>query len=335
MSHNLNYNKKRGTYSFYSKKEIAWHGLGQVVEEAKTSDEVLKIANLDFHVVKAPNFAKVNENEYVLNPLSFSTVREDTNQVLGTVGTRYEILQNVDAFKFFDDIVGRKEAIYETAGALGNGEKIFISAKMPNIIRYKNNDIIEDYLLIVNDHTGKAPIKVLFTPTRVVCNNTMRMALKGAKNIYVINHNSLIKDRLKEVQNLMGIKNLYLEEMNKVMQHLESIKIDEGKAKTIIINSILTEQEKELLVKNNGKLATVEEISTRKKNIIYDMYRWTDEGDGQNLYRGTGLWLYNGINGYYSNGKNYTTNEKRLESITDGDAYTMTNNILNLIQIDE
>ena len=189
MSHNLNYNKNRGTYSFYSKKEIAWHGLGQVVEDAKTSDEVLKIANLDFHVVKAPNFAKVNENEYVLNPLSFSTVREDTNQVLGTVGTRYEILQNIDAFKFFDDIVGRKEAIYETAGALGNGEKIFISAKMPNIIRYKNNDIIEDYLLIVNDHTGKAPIKVLFTPTRVVCNNTMRMALKGAKNIYVINNN--------------------------------------------------------------------------------------------------------------------------------------------------
>lgn len=329
MAHNLNFNRAKQSWSFYTRKEKAWHGLGQVVEEAQNSDEVIKTANLDYEVIKVPNFAKLGD-EYILNTESYSTVRTDTKQVLGTVGGRYQIIQNREAFQFFDDIVGAKEAIFETAGALGEGEKVFISAKLPDIIRYSNNDIIEDYLLFVNSHTGKEPLKVLFTPVRVVCNNTLRMALHRFSNSYSINHNSLTKDRLKEVINMMGLKNIYLEEMKLNMKRLESVNVDESLRKQIVMELILTQEELQLVVQNK-KLLTVDEISTRKKNMIVDINNWVESGIGQNMYEGTGLWLYNGINGYYSNGKQYTGEGKRLENLMDGDAYNNTNKSMNLI----
>ena len=333
MSHEIEFNKQKGTHSFYSRKEVPWHKLGQVVEEAKTSDEVIKIANLDFVVVKASNYARYQEDgltHYYENPDSFSTMRIDTKKILGTVGSRYEILQNAKAFEFFDDIVGSKQAIFETAGVLFNGSKVFITAKLPDYIRLSSNDVIDQYLLLSNDHTGSESAVIMFTPVRVVCNNTLSMALQRVQKGYRIRHTKSMEDRMRQVTHMMGLKNKYFEEISLVLNHMKDIKLKESETKHILMQLILNDAEYEA-VNKSGNLYKTEEISARKRNQILDLHNWLEGGVGQDLYKGTGLWLYNGVTGYYNNGKSYSNEEARFENLIGGSASTIVNKAKDLI----
>jgi hypothetical protein len=104
----------------------------------------------------------------------------DTDEVLGVVGNDYEVVQNVNAFDFFDAIVGGKDGIlYETAGALGKGERIFITAKLPDYIRIGRDDLIKQYLFLTTSHDGYGSITAAFTPIRIVCQNTLNAALRN------------------------------------------------------------------------------------------------------------------------------------------------------------
>ena len=133
MAHNLNFNERTGRYSFFSVQEKAWHGLGQIVTDYHKSSEAIKHAGLDYEVIKRPlltkvsnsientNATEIRDNELEV-PNYFATIRNDNNTVLGVVGKDYHIVQNREAFSFFDSIVGGTDGImYETAGALGNG----------------------------------------------------------------------------------------------------------------------------------------------------------------------------------------------------------------------
>ena len=151
MAHLINYDERKGTHSFASHSEKAWHGLGQVVDNAMTAEEAINLANLDYEVYKTtihplvdgmPNNGDAIEDK-------FAIMRQDNNAYLGLVGSRYEIVQNRDAFGFFDAIVDSGEAIFETAGSLGKGERIFVTAKLPddmlvgsvNVYNIKGNNI--------------------------------------------------------------------------------------------------------------------------------------------------------------------------------------------------
>ena len=132
MAHNINFNEQTGKHSFFSVKEKAWHGLGQIIEQYPNSSEALKFAQLDYTVEKRPLFTYDNENNIadedveikipeIEVPNFYATMRTDNETVLGVVGKDYEVVQNVDAFSFFDSIVGGDGIQYETAGALGKG----------------------------------------------------------------------------------------------------------------------------------------------------------------------------------------------------------------------
>ncbi|HEY9340845.1 MAG TPA: DUF932 domain-containing protein [Hanamia sp.] len=133
--------------------------------------------------------------------------RTDTETVLGVVGKDYEVVQNIDAFSFFDAIVGGDGIFYETAGALGKGERIFITAKLPDYIKVGNDDLIEQYLFLTTSHDGSGSITAAFTPVRIVCNNTLNAALCKKSNAIKIRHTANAKERLEEAHKLMGITN--------------------------------------------------------------------------------------------------------------------------------
>jgi phage/plasmid-like protein (TIGR03299 family) len=187
MAHDLNFNEANNDYSFFSVKEKAWHKLGKIVEQYPTSAEAIKFAGLDYTVEKRPLFTVTGEeftnssiNSDIIIPATpikvphyFATVRNDNNAVLGVVGKDYQVVQNMDAFAFFDAIVGGGDGIlYETAGALGKGERIFITAKLPGYIRVGKDDFIEQYLMLTTSHDGFGSITAAFTPVRVVCRNS-------------------------------------------------------------------------------------------------------------------------------------------------------------------
>ena len=155
-------------------REKPWHGLGEMVQEAPTSADALRLAGLDWRVDSKPvqvcGGRKVDGFR--------ANVRATDGAVLGMVSDRYRICQNTDAFDFTDNLIGG-EVRYETAGSLQGGRKIWLLAKLPDT--FLLGDAVEPYLCFTNSHDGSSAIRVCMTPVRVVCQNTLNIALSGAK----------------------------------------------------------------------------------------------------------------------------------------------------------
>lgn len=327
MAHNLNFNN--GKASFFTVKEKAWHGLGKVVDTAPTSKEAIKLAGLDYQVVKQPIYLE----DGTPIPDAFSTVRMDTNTPLGVVGGRYEVLQNTEAFEFFDAIVGEDQAIFETAGALGKGETIFITAKLPDYIRVGNgDDVIEQYLFLTNNHNGKGAIQAAFTPVRIVCNNTLNAALRHKTNCIRIMHHGDVAGKVKAAHNLMGIVNLLKNELEGVFNQMAKTRIVDNQLREIILKSFATPANMECLASKDDLTAGQQASLTRLEGIVSDAYAYAMTSDSQQLEttKGTLFGAYNAVTGYIQNVKEYGNAESQLTSILNGSGFDYTQKAFNL-----
>lgn len=162
-------------------REKPWHGLGTCVEEAPTSADALRLAGLDWEVkqrnIQVCGGAKIENFK--------ANVRSSDGAVLGVVSDRYQIVQNAEAFSFTDELIGG-DVRYETAGSLQNGKKIWLLARMP--VQKIVGDDVEPYLCFSNTHDGSGSIRVCMTPIRVVCNNTLNLALNSAVRSWSTKH---------------------------------------------------------------------------------------------------------------------------------------------------
>jgi len=328
MAHNLNYNVQTGKHSFFSVKEKAWHNLGTIVQDYPTSAEALKFAGLDYTVEKRPLFTVDNgephrdEPDYTVYseievPDYFATIRTDTEEVLGVVGKDYEIVQNVQAFDFFDSIVGSKEGIlYETAGALGKGERIFITAKLPDYIRVGRNDCIEKYLFLTTSHDGYGSITAAFTPTRIVCNNTLNAALRNKTNCIRIKHTANVQDRLKVAHQLLGISNQLANELEGVFNQWAKVRITDSEVKRLIQFAMAPNKETVESLRNGE----FEELSTVYKNTVENVFEYAMSSPTQQeeTTKGTLFGAYNSVTGYFQNVHNYKNEESKFKSIMYG-----------------
>jgi phage/plasmid-like protein (TIGR03299 family) len=195
--------------------EVPWHGQGTSVPADVSAEEMIRAADLGWDVEKRPaRGAKSTKNARGQEKYSrYELVRvprqgrEEEEVVLGLVSDRYEPLQNTDAFQFFDPIVDRKTATYETAGALGEGERIWVMAKMPGTIEVVRGDDCMKYLLLSNSHTGQGSVIVKFTAVRVVCQNTLTMAMNDGQSAFRVRHSAKMGERLDEVSELIEAAN--------------------------------------------------------------------------------------------------------------------------------
>jgi phage/plasmid-like protein (TIGR03299 family) len=204
MPHNLN--QENGQASMMYVGEAPWHKLGTRLDGPATAVDAIRAAGLNWQVIKQPLYAG-RESPRLL-PGYFAVVRDDhwqkgETKVLGVLGREYTPLQNSDAFAFFDPIVGEKAAVYRTAGALGQGERIWLLAKLPDDIRVVGDDIAEKYLLLSNSHDGKSSVQLKFTPIRVVCENTLTMALRSGPTLRAA-HTKDLPQRLDLGASLVG-----------------------------------------------------------------------------------------------------------------------------------
>jgi phage/plasmid-like protein (TIGR03299 family) len=328
MAHNLNYNEETGKHSFMSVKEKAWHGLGTIIENYPTSAEAIKYAQLDYTVEKRPLFTYDTENNTgdpetdiiipeIGVPDFYATIRTDTEQVLGVVGKDYQVVQNVDAFAFFDSIVGGKDGVlYETCGALGNGERIFITAKLPDYIRVGRDDLIEQYLFLTTSHDGYGSITAAFTPVRVVCQNTLNAAMRNHSNGIKIRHTASANERLKQAHQLLGITNQLADELEEVFNHWAKIRITDQAVKKLI--QVAMAPNKEVLQSlQSGKQ---DELSTTYNNMVSSVmeYALTSPTQQEATTKGTLFGAYNSVTGYFQNVRNYKDDESKFKSIMYG-----------------
>lgn len=196
-----------------------WHKLGKELPNAATSAEAIEAAGLNWTVSKHPLITTV-KGEFIKVPNKFAIVRDDNHVVLGTVGPVYTPLQNKPAFSFFDAVVGEKAAMYHTAGALGDGERVWILAKLPGYIQTTKDDVTEKFLLLTNSHDGTGAVQIFFTPIRVVCQNTLNIAVASAENKTKLRHTMTLGSRVEDVRRQLGILNnrfTMFEELSKRM----------------------------------------------------------------------------------------------------------------------
>lgn len=313
-----------GSDSFVSVKEIPWHGLGKIVEKKMTAFECIKFAGLDYKVLKTKALAKVDGK---LQPVLDNSVtyRTDTGSILGIVGARYHIVQNKDAFGFFDAIVGKKAAIYETAGALGVGERIFITAKLPKHIKV-GKDVIDQYLYLTSTHDGSGAIRAAFTPIRIVCNNTLQMALQASKRMVSIRHTLNAQRNLEEAHKLMGIVGKQAQQLEEALERMAKVKVTDPQLRKFI--ELAMHPDREQIAE--GKFE--EEFTSRFTNTVDTIHRYALSHPSQLTpeTKGTLYGAYNAISGYFQNVKEFKTGEDKLDNLMQGTASRKTSHAMGI-----
>lgn len=335
----------------YTARGVPWVYKGVTdVTHCKTSMECMEAAGLNFAVKKCELVAKMNiaddvdrtlddlleakrkdveahiNGKYMYSKLdnAFCTYRDDNHTPLGYVKQRYTIVQNTSAFKFFDNVIGENSAIWQTAGCFGNGERIFVSAKLPQNILVKG-DPVENYLVFVNSHDGSSGVRILFTPIRVICQNTLTAALRTSTNSISIRHTESVHKNIELAHEVLDITKKKIEATEYAYKILSDIKVTDDDVVKYICENNLTDTElnnllntghtyKELLYRN-GLAVSDSGISIRRLNTIVDTFDYYQNGIGQKEIAGTAWGAFNAISGYYSNVDTSTDGIKRMDSL--------------------
>ena len=350
MAHLIEIRNGVASYVENGRKERAWHGLGQVYDGQISVKEALELSHADYQVEARNVFAMTPALQELLDSdvqmiqreeLSDlivdaliggrkATMRMDLSKPLGVVSEHYGIVQNHDAFQFIDTLCngGTGSPVIECAGVLGQGERVFITAKFPEsiILDNKTDDRVDMYVVFTTSHDGTGAVNCMVTPTRVVCNNTLNFAMSHNAGKISLRHTSGINNRLDLTRRenaefafkTLNMFNVYKNSLEQSFEHLRNIKVSEKQLDDILAQVLLSESNLKVY-KTEG--INHEDISSVGRNLFMNVKNSMERGIGQDISeRGTAMWALNGITTYFQNEKKYTSEEKKFDSVMNGHA---------------
>ena len=294
MAHELEIGQN-GEVAFASLREPAWHGLGTVFEEEVNTQKMLELAHLDNWNVRLEEIA-IPEG-FVSDKTNYFVARNNPfidgqNDVLGIVGERYHTLQNEDLFAFGDNILdggGR----WETAGSIKGGRVVFGALALERETVLDPNgvsDKINTYLLVNTSHDGSVSIMASITPVRVVCANTLNMAIgsgsghwRNAKQSFKIRHTQTAEGRVQAARTALGLANEYMDEFDKMAKTMIETEITNDKFQEILLAAYPKPEE------DASKLALTK--WTNKIEQLEDIY----VGDFNHMIAGTSWGAFNAL----------------------------------------
>ena len=258
--------------TMYSTREKPWHGLGTVVREAPTSENALRLAGLDWNVVQEAIYTPCREKIEGFK----ANVRDTDRKVLGVVSDRYKVVQNVEAFSFTDELLGHGVR-YETAGSLSGGRRVWLLARLPreDIIA---GERISPYLVFSNTHDGSGSVKVAVTPVRVVCNNTLNLALETAQRSFSMVHTGNISDKITEARDTLFKAESYMDRLGAEFEQLHQQKVTDAEVQKYI----------ELLIplESNATRTQEKNVNRLREDLAMRYYDAPDlQKVGKNAYR--------------------------------------------------
>ena len=256
---------------FYT-REKPWHGLGTMVAEAPNSKDALRLAGLNWKVLQKPVYT---ENEELVQGYK-ANVRDTDRKVLGVVTDRYKVIQNEEAFAFTDTLLG-EGVRYETAGSLQEGRRVWMLARLPREFII-GGERISPYMVFSNTHDGSGAVKTALTPIRVVCNNTLNLALRTAKRSWSMIHTGDISGKIEEAKNTLLLADEYMTALGQEVENLRKIKLSE-KQVLDYIKILLPMEENYSLLQKRG----VEKLRADMKMRYFDAPDLKDVGN--NGYR--------------------------------------------------
>ena len=357
MAANIEIRKVNGvevaSYVENGRKERAWHKLGQVYDGQISVKEALELSHADYRVEMKNVFAMTPALQALLESDSDvvfkeqlsdyltdayvqgrkATMRMDTDKPLGIVSDHYGIVQNQQAFEFIDTLCTgdqKDTPVIECAGVLGQGERVFITAKFPEqiILDNRTDGRVDMYIVFTTSHDGTGSVNCMVTPIRVVCNNTLNMALgkHGNAGKISLRHTSGITNRLdltrKEnaefAYQTLNLYSVYKNSLEQSFEHLRNIKVSEKQLDDIMAQVMLSEAN--LKVYRECGI-NHEDISSVGRNQFIAVKNAMENGIGQELgERGTAMWAINGLTTYFQNDRHYVSDEKKFDSVIQGHA---------------
>ncbi len=360
MAHNLEIRNGQASFVENGRRGKAWHRLGTVFDRPLTVKEALTYSHANYRVALrplamiTPDIQTEMEGGSVMGlqlnnaivPGKKVTMRLDTHEYLGVVSENYGVVQNEDAFKFIDTLVtGRMDydehkPVIETAGVLGRGERVFVTAKFPDeiILDNKGDDRVEMYMVFTTSHDGLGAVTCLVTPVRVVCNNTLNFAMRHNAGKLSLHHTRNIMERLdlRERKNAefahkaLNTYHIYKKSLEEEFRHLENIKLAERDLMNILAEIAFEKEDLEILHKT--KDLNHRDISPASINRLHKIRETVESGVGQELgVKGSGMWLVNGITSFYQNVFDYKTKENMFDSIQNGRAARMMQTVYELV----
>jgi len=274
MAHELEIDSVTGKATFASLREPAWHGLGTVFEEEVSTKKMLELASLDnwdvrLEEIAIPDgFSADKTNYFVARSNPFDKKQTD---ILGVVGERYKTLQNEDLFSFGDNLLdggGR----WETAGSIKGGRQVFgsIALERETVLDAQGvGDKVKTYLLVNTSHDGSVAIQASITPVRVVCANTLNLAIGGGvgrnrqiKQSFKIRHTQTVNGRIAAAREALGLANQYMDEFDKMAKELFEVEITKSQFDKIVqtVYPMPDKDAKGALSKWQTKLELIEDI---------------------------------------------------------------------------
>ncbi|MFA6084629.1 DUF932 domain-containing protein [Mucilaginibacter sp.] len=299
-------------------KPKVWQVLGKTITKCNTSAEAIAEAGLDFTVLKRPNIHPLPSGINIISDNSYYTFRTDTEAILGDkVGSDYEVVQNIESFGFFDSIVKEYGGIhYETAGSIGYGSTVYVTAKLPEYIRVGRNDMVEQYLFLTSSHDGTGSITIAFTPVRIICRNTLNATLQNCTNCIKIRHTASAAEKLKSAHKMLGLTNQLAQELDGIFNQWAKLRISDPQLKKLI--QLAMSPNRETLSKlQAGKEA---ELSSHFNNTVSSVmdYALTSETQQEITTKGTLFGFYNAVTGYHQNVRSFKDDETKFKSIMGG-----------------
>lgn len=344
MAHNIEIVNGVASYVENGRKERAWHRLGQVFDGQLSVKEALELSHANYKVEMQNVFAMTPalkdamatgsvDTDIILDALvngRKATMRMDTSKTLGVVSDSYGVVQNEDAFKFVDTLCtgGNGTPVIECAGVLGQGERVFITAKFPEpiILSNKNDDRVDMYIVFTTSHDGTGAVNCMVTPIRVVCNNTLNMAFRRNSGKISLRHTSGINNRLdltkKENEEFafktLNMYNVYKNSLEQEFEFMRNKKLAEKDLDAILAEVVLSDSNFKIY-KESG--IDHSDISAQGRNQFYNIKNAMEKGIGQEYCeKGTALWAINGLTTYFQNEKNYKNEEAKFVNLMTGTA---------------
>ena len=281
--------------------DTPWHKQGIRVQDAPTIEEALQYAKLGWKVNKRKTYYFDNNIHTQAMPTGgYCTYRADTGQVLGKgVSERYGVLQNEEAFAPFEPLLDMGFKL-ETAGSVQDGRKVWILAKSPERYTVGNDDVIDQYVLLYTSHDGSAGSVFRPTGVRVVCYNTIELALsKQAKWNYSLKHTSSIKERVKNLTNIIARSNGDFKTAINDMNNFNEVEMNKDSL-DLYLETVIP------FLKDRNK-ESKPDMDIFVRNTALPVYNKIKD----NFYNGIGnkgetLWdAYNAITQYYTHDKQY------------------------------
>lgn len=299
----------------FDRNRTPWDKIGTNVKLCTDLEHVITEAQLDFTVSKSPIKYHGAKNDLQTLPDKFITFREDTDHPFGIVGARYTIIQNQEAFDWLQLMYNNRELEYETAGMFDKGSKVFISTRVPGGIRLPGDDEIRKYMLFSTTHDGTGSINILFTGIRVVCQNTLQLALQDAKSGFSIKHTRNAKDKLALTRRVIAEQHNYFEQLTDFLLKLSRIRVGEDVIEKILAYVFLSDAMYAVYTAEKLPIFKNYSLPSKVKDTMREIYSALENGIGQQYHKGSALWLYNGITTYTHNHKRYELESDRVDDL--------------------